>query len=312
VITVDNKPNSPAQYKDLQQAIDAANDGDIIYVSGSPVQYGDNNYTRINKRLTLYGAGYEPTKEFPDPSVVWGVSLSAASTGSKIIGFTLYYTDPYPPNAVADSIEIRRNSVGYLYLGGSNWTIENNLIGVIGRTVWGPPTQIRINNNIIKLYIAELNQPSVVITNNLFLYEGPAFIGVTNAIISNNIFYRAAPQGASRCSFNNNITYRTSNDTIPYGDNIGSGNLIGVNPLFVNFPDAGGNFKFEYDFHLKPGSPAIAAGTDGRDIGVYGGNSPIQVGGEPPLPQIKSMVIDNTVLPLNGTMHIRAKAKKQN
>jgi len=34
--TVSNDPGTPAQYDNLQEAIDAAANGDIIYIAGSP------------------------------------------------------------------------------------------------------------------------------------------------------------------------------------------------------------------------------------------------------------------------------------
>lgn len=321
VITVDNKINSPGQYTDLQAAIDAASDGDTIYVSGSETNYGS---ITLVKRLTLFGAGYKPDKELPLSSKIGSISFSEdalnflSSDGSKIIGFEIQgsiYANGF------DDIEIRRNycyaSADYAPIGlspnSSGWIIENNLIDRdrFGRSInVGNASSLIINNNIFDGYIFSSNQPSVVITNNISLRDGDAFSSISNAVISNNIFYRAAPQGCSQSFFNNNLTYLTSNDALPYGDNVGSGNLVGVDPQFVTFPPAGDLFSFDYDFHLQAGSPAIGAGTDGTDIGAYGGASPIRIGGEPSLPQIKSMIIDNVLAP-EGTMHIEATAKKQ-
>ena len=46
IITVDNNVNSPADYTDLQTAIDAATAGDTIYVAGSNTTYGAKNVTK--------------------------------------------------------------------------------------------------------------------------------------------------------------------------------------------------------------------------------------------------------------------------
>jgi hypothetical protein len=40
VHTVSNNPNSPGEYNNLQTAIDAATNGDTLYVHGSPTSYG--------------------------------------------------------------------------------------------------------------------------------------------------------------------------------------------------------------------------------------------------------------------------------
>ena len=321
VITVDNKTNSPGQYTDLQASIDAASNGDTIYVSGSLTSYGS---ITIVKRLTLYGTGYKPDKQLPLSSIIGNITFSedllqgTSSSGSKIIGFEMSNVSP----AEFDDIEVRRNFIlgcPSFGSGASGWIIENNIFesgcggGVLGAAIAltiNNASNLIINNNIFDGGITHSNQPSVVITNNLFLPDQNVFGVISNATISNNIFYRATPQGCSQSFFNNNLTYLTSNDTLPYGDNVGANNLVGVNPQFVTFPPAGDLFSFDYDFHLQAASPAIGAGTDGTDIGVYGGASPIQIGGEPRLPKVIRMIIDN-VLPLDGTMHIEATAKKQ-
>jgi len=68
------------------------------------------------------------------------------------------------------------------------------------------------------------------------------------------------------------------------------------------------------DYRLQPGSAAANYGTDGKDVGIYGGTSPIDypLAGEPPVPQIKSMTINNNVVPPGGTLNVNVKAKKAN
>ena len=55
VWTVDNNSNSPAQYSDLQLAVDNAAIGDTILVAGSTTSYGD---ITLDRKLTIIGAGY--------------------------------------------------------------------------------------------------------------------------------------------------------------------------------------------------------------------------------------------------------------
>ena len=57
--TVDNTPNSGAQFSSIQAAINAASDGDTIYVQQSDITYNEpGNNIEINKDLTIIGAGY--------------------------------------------------------------------------------------------------------------------------------------------------------------------------------------------------------------------------------------------------------------
>ena len=95
IITVDNNVPSGAMYLDLQQAIDAANNGDIIYVSGSETRYGD---ITIDTRLTLIGTGHKrnPGIQIPLVSRIASVSFSEGfgltSDSSKIIGFQIDFS----------------------------------------------------------------------------------------------------------------------------------------------------------------------------------------------------------------------------
>jgi hypothetical protein len=56
-LTVSNLSTSPGQYTSLQTAINAANAGDTILVSGSGTDYALNTTINISKPVTLYGPG---------------------------------------------------------------------------------------------------------------------------------------------------------------------------------------------------------------------------------------------------------------
>ena len=150
--------------------------------------------------------------------------------------------------------------------------------------------------------------------NNLFINKvSNCFSIVYNMIIENNIFYGAEPQGGTGCVFNNNITYMCINNTIPGSGNLGSGNLVNMDPQFVNYPVAGGAFSYSYDFHLKSSSPGKNAGTGGTDIGIYGGIMPYEVGANPHFPQMMEISLPNgSSVPAGGVLDVFFKAKKLN
>ena len=54
IITVSNNPAIPAQYTNLQEAIDNADVGDTIFVHQSSTNYGN---IVVNKKITLLGQG---------------------------------------------------------------------------------------------------------------------------------------------------------------------------------------------------------------------------------------------------------------
>lgn len=151
-----------------------------------------------------------------------------------------------------------------------------------------------ISNNIIMYYSTNPdNKPINIYIGTLFINNiitrsitstREAFATATDCIISNNIFYGVSPEGGSleRNVFNNNLTFSTGNDNLPPTGtgvgNTGSNNLVGVDPQFTDYPAEGSNsFSFDFDFNLQSGSPGKNAGTDGTDIGIFGGGFPFDL-----------------------------------
>jgi hypothetical protein len=180
----------------------------------------------------------------------------------------------------------------------------------------GNLNNIFIHNNIFDspqiTSNASNNLSTVYFRNNIVINKSTAvFSNVYSMIIENNIFYGAEPTGCTNCSFTKNITYLCT--AVPGAGNLGSGNLNSTNPLFVNYPPSGGAFAYTYDFHLQPGSPGKLAGTDGTDIGIYGGMLPYDVGANPHFPQMMELTLPSgSSVPAGGTLNVHFKAKKQN
>jgi len=321
VLTVSNNPNSPGQYMNLQTAIDSASAGDSIYVHGSATSYGS---VIINKRLTLLGTGHKPNKANILVSVIGNVLFDSVATvsgasGTKIIGFKINRVTGYGGSGGTKNILIQRN---YFISGGtkitstgSGWTIENNIFYPSSININNKANTIIRNNIFSGAYLATSNQSTVLIANNIFFGTPPAtaFTTVSNALIANNIFSGSSPKGSNVSSniFSNNITYQTSYDTIPFGTNTGSGNFVAQNPQFTNA--ATNDFNYSYDFSLQATSPGKNAGTDGTDIGIYGGATPfLDMTGTPAIPQVKSVMILNPMIPVGDSLQVIIKAKKQN
>ncbi|MBI3500294.1 MAG: hypothetical protein HY063_00720 [Bacteroidetes bacterium] len=281
VITVSNAANSPGQFTNLQTAINSAAVGDTLYVHGGGTSYGNIN---IKKRLTLIGTGHNPQKANPAVAqfgIVQLDSLSNASgaSGTKIIGFKLNEVLGYSggtKNVLVSRNYFTSSSAAKINVTGSGWTIENNIINPTSVTV-NNKANIVIRNNIFNASTITISTSStVVITNNIFFQTSTAsaFTNVSNALITNNIFSGSTPHGTNVNAnvFDNNITYQTANDSIPFGTNTGTGNFISQNPQYVNAPS--NTFNYSYDYSLAATSPGKNAGTDGTDIGVFGGPSP--------------------------------------
>ncbi len=75
---------------------------------------------------------------------------------------------------------------------------------------------------------------------------------------------------------------------------------------------ASNSFSYAYDFSLQATSPGKNAGTDGTDIGIYGGAKPfVDMTGSPAIPQMKSIQILNPVIPAGDSLRVIIKANKQ-
>lgn len=310
--TVSNYVNHPAQYTSLQTAMDAADVGDTILVTGSTTSYGN---IFINKRLTLIGAGHN---NGGPPSEVFNVYYNSGSANTALIGFMCSII--YLNQSVAISgLRIERcrinSAVTYYNNFPSNDLTIRNCVLYGGLSLGAASNNVLITNNLIRgsVAVTSATATNMVISHNLFFHTtaGEAMTNISSALVSDNIFWGRTPVHASvnYCVFNNNITYQTSNDVIPYGTNLGAGNQVGVNPLFVNAPDRSGNLT--YDYQLQAGSTGNDAGSDNTDIGVFGGaDAFVDLTGRARIPLVTSLNILNSSIGQGGSLNVEFSGTK--
>ena len=316
VLTVNNSATSGGQYTSLQAAFDAAAVGDTIYVHGSPDSYGS---ATIKKRLVVIGAGYAPQgTQFNWPSSVGSIYIDSVTTTipvnpvskSKLIGLQIEGSVYCSDQNINDVLVDRCMVTSYIAVYGKNWIIRNSLVNLI--YVYNYPSCLIVNNIINSIYNS--NKSSVLISNNILVTGN--YSSISYAILTNNIFWSTTPlTGFEYCTFNNNVTYALTAQVLPYGTNTG-GNNLNVDPQFVSTNIPTSNISAatmpNYNWNVGGASPCKNAGTDGTDIGIYGGGYPMaNLTGTYKIPQITEMNIQNAVLPLNGTLTVKFKARKQ-
>ncbi|MDL2313234.1 hypothetical protein LJC68_10210, partial [Bacteroidales bacterium OttesenSCG-928-B11] len=133
------------------------------------------------------------------------------------------------------------------------------------------------------------NSNQNVFEHNVFLSSTYAD-GITgnNNIIINNIFVReySWEVNGNGNQIHNNITVKT-----PTFNGIGNDTLnnyvVNRDDLLIN--QSGTTFDYSHDYHLQ--SPASYLGTDGTQVGIYGGVYPYKEGAVPSNPHISSKVI---------------------
>lgn len=309
VITVDNSPGANAQYSDLQSAISQAQDGDIIQVHPSEINYG---IADINKPLTLIGFSHgSPEKE----TLIDDIFLrnNASNTTIKGIHITDFISTDGNSNVIENIVvENCRIDDGIFFedAGMNNVSIRGNVISRIGfisnSTGSNNYSNTLISNNIITNLVTVKSFQSTTIKNNLFLapdFNRPIF-NVNdengNQEVQNSIFIYQNGSSPNPndpgVTFTNCLTFNYSSG--PVVELEGVGNLNNLDPLFV---ETNGNDDFEVndDYNLQANSPAIGAGVNGEDLGLFdsGGFTFNNFGFTNGIPTINIQAISTAVAP---------------
>lgn len=329
VRTVSNAPNSPGQYTDLQTAINASAIGDTVYIHPSATSYG--NIT-LYKRITLIGAGYDGTTyQYGLIATVSNISLDQVSSlnnssGSHIISLNCS-TIHVNSGKISDSVVIERCNTNSIQMSGSSskgWHVLNCFSNAIH---FGENYGNIVENNIIRSFVSHSNNTGNNIVRNNIIWYSSSVVNGSYTTYFNNIFICSSSSAQDLVSnpsatanhnnnFSNNLFYNY-NTPIPPAFNNGGTNIINQDPLFVNVPNFNGvlpnNAPLIYDFRLLASSPGHNFGTDGTDIGIYGGNYPwMNPQGLSWLPQALYLNINNPVVPVNGTLNIDSRGVKRN
>jgi hypothetical protein len=324
VLTVNNESGASADYSSLQAAINAVSDDDTLYVQPSQISYGG---ILLNKRLVIMGAGHNPTFS-PYTTQIDQVAFGANSSNSIIKGCRM-------DNVTSNSgLSINNIVISGCYISSSvplslgasthnNWVFEGCIITATSNS------SVNLNEfdaNLIFRNCYVQNYGSNVILGNaptgtlfdhcVLAHPGvSAFTGAcsgvniqyTNSIIAT---FASSNSGVNAtcisCSYTNNIFVSYTSAT--FSNITGSGNLVNVNPQFINF-FAAVNYDYSFNLNLNTASVGNNAATDGSDIGLDGGIfnfSPIGV--DSGSPQIVNFSLESSTVPQGGTLIINLNA----
>ena len=337
VRTVNNNPNSLAQYNTIQAAVDASANGDTIYVHGSNIPYAA--FTITNKRLIVIGPGWSPVRSFfPFPAQVNAITISGAGSASTEIQGLVIVTPVTLNSPPPDNIHFIRNqfkSAVYILNNGtsSGYVFQSNWFdgGFVSVTSSGSVySNYLFQNNIF--YGTSTNGNILGFgncTNVLFdhnLWYGPTSVASAvncfggscqSLLLTNNIFvHRDAALYNSLSTFNNNITFGCRVDT-PWlaNGNGGVGNIVNQDPQMFNQDSVNaGHDNPLLNFTIAAGL-ANNAGTDGKDLGLM--YNPIGILNwdytrMSRLPYIYSMNISNSSIAPGATLTVQVEARKYN
>ena len=297
ILTVSNHTTPEvAQYNTIKSAQDAASAGDTIYVYPSLQFYSG---ATITKRLTILGTGFNKVNNYADCSKITTTDtlrFAAGSDGSvlsSIIGNFRVVVE-------ANNVVVQRCKLLKILVKNS---ATNTLI-----------TNCRFQyyssgNTVIEISgTSNANVMNNVITGcyfGIYISSGSSALIMNNVIVNN--YYSISSYAKSVTSINNIFSgnywppsYQPEN-TVTY--NSAEVSATDRSKWFIDYANE--------NFHFATGSPGIAAGQGGTDLGIYGGSYPYFDNGAPNLPIIYGLDIPATGSSADGiSITVKAKTNK--
>ena len=300
---VNNMSGVTADFTTAQAAHDGASAGDTIHLEPSVNSYGSVTAT---KPLVWISIGSflidNPGNQFSiTTGKIESISFNTGSAGSVA---SLFLNGS--ANIITSNITLNRSHVMgtvYMYYNPSNIVITQNFINTYCTI---DATNVIFSNNIVGYGITMSGyNSSAIITNNVFNYtnRNEYYHGtgnIYNSVFQNNISIK----GGTYAFFNSLPTYNMFPDAnFPSGNN----NILNANMsnVFVNHTGS-----VDKDFQLKTGSPAIASGYSGIDMGAFGGSTSYKLALQPAIPAITNMSTPSSTG--GNTIQVTFSAKSNN
>lgn len=294
-------------------AYNASANGDTIYLPGGNIPFP----TTIDKGIVIIGAGFYPdSTTATNPTVSNAITLLIGENADNLYmeGFEVNGAINFATSANIDNVVLKRlrfKSMSYL---GTGNLCENHI--VCECVITGDVNLLNCKSSMISNCIIDgriSNGIEMGISNNLLLYNSPAISlytinNVDNSYFSNNILLKP----------NNSLVGSTELSTfeknvygfIPaVGSNTFVNNYEGVTlaSIFVNYNGLLFNYSENYQLVNAP----LYTGTDGSEVGIYGGFFPYKTAAVPQNPHIQTKNIAPTT-DANGDLQIQIQVQAQN
>lgn len=309
---VNNAIGIDADFKDIQSAFDSASAGDIIYIEGTNIPYGN---ATASQPFTIIGTGYflavnDSTQANLAPSITATLTLNSGAEGTYMAGLTTSNLRIGASNVIIERNNLSSVTIGYNNDVG-NVVIRQNYINSI--TDQYSYTSAVIQNNIVTYYLYSSVKANWLIYNNTFFSNyssSSGLINVYNSSIKNNIVINTSSSATYHCintspEQNNNIEWNVCNKE-PWNMPVPENNIwtAAIDAIVVNVGSA------EHKLYHAEGSPAIGYGEGGIDCGAYGGLNPYILSGMPPVPHIFKASVPVSATTTSG-LPVNVKIKSQ-
>lgn len=284
-ITVQYPDGRVSYFDTLDEAFMALKAGCVVYIPSGSYRLSSKDETKIKCQVAIYGAGCRPYGKDTDYTRIIGdLEFVEGASSSVIMGFR-----------IENNINIRENV--------KNLLIKNVDVGIIS-FLSESNTGCLVTSSVIRDYLNGNGSAPVQVTNCLAGNIGAIRGGeIANCILkpSSSAYYSAEDtygyvHFSSNSLMRNNIGLDSDKST-SLSDCQETCNMVGSSPQ-IPYPTGGVEALFEkYDpsdpfdlsknnYRLKKGVSGTNAGTDGKDIGLYGGTG-FDDTGRAPIPKIK-------------------------
>jgi hypothetical protein len=280
-------------FTDTQTAYDSAQAGDTILLPS-----GTFSFPTISKELHIYGVGHNPDSTIGTngfTKIYNTMSYISGSDNSSVVG--IYCNNIILGSSGIDTMfnfKIRRCNINQISIMGSSRNLSV-IESVIRSCVQGTsnPTMLDsefalFQNNVFYTCYQSNGQSYGILYFINSIYINNIFTGFFDGegTYENNIFlydYVFSPTWPTGTYLNNLFVALNP----PMNSSILINNIFGqpLTTIFVNYTSGSINF-YQSDFHLQASSPGNNAGTDGTDVGIFGGDFPFKWNTIPENPRV--------------------------
>ena len=298
----------------FSDALGAAVNGDTLVLSAgfftAPIS--------ISKGVKVYGSGHFPdSANVPKRTTIMsGLNINAGADSLRLEGLFINGDINYAVNNSINYVSIIRCRLGNVIAYEASVSASKNYCSFEECFIEHYITFSNYGNNILIKHCI-INSGLINISNALI--EGNIILGnnhpnyflinyVYNSFIKNNIFSSQMTFYGNSGNYISNNTFHYNSNNYDFTGNTSINNYFGVpqSSIFVN--QTGNTIDYTHNYHLQ--NPSQYLGTDGTQVGIYGGTTPFKEKGAASNPQITNRNIA-TQTDVNGNLQINVSVKAQ-
>ncbi|MBI3234151.1 MAG: hypothetical protein HYZ42_08935 [Bacteroidetes bacterium] len=318
-----NHNGSASFYPELDSAIIVAQKGDSVFIPSGNYYLGQT----INKSIHIFGVGMnnrsyngvgitQITSTLANSYIYIGRGADSGSIEGIATNGTVFFgrgtdTNTFDVNTFTFNRCYLYGGVYAGYYNASRTDKSKNVMVkeciVLGMSSYATNKNWFVANSIIE---SSCSFNFTTVSNCIFLYNG-AGIYFNDCMVRNNIFYTNNISSTTKNNqFYNNVNTGGSGYDIYNNYGQGNFNMTYWDSNFVSAPLGSRANFFTNNYQLRNSHPGKNNGTDGTDIGIYGGEFPWKEGSLPVTPLIYDKFIQGST-DVNGNLPVKMKVKAQ-